>query len=162
MTAKRQASEILDCVIGADPGGSGTLWKINSKGEILYELRFKGKKRSEWREQIESSGILKGVIAVYMEAEHAMPGDFGPQLFTFGRNYERLISILEDFNVDIVYVDVGAWQRFHRLAGKINPKIRKKKHKEKADSLAPGFKFTQETADGYLIGMYGYWQIWGY
>lgn len=150
-------------VIGGDPGSKGAVVLINEPRYLIRCVRLIGSTRSQYKKIMRDGGVLSpSVVAAYIEINHSISGDFLPQIFTQGRNYERMLAVMEDEKYKIVDVDCQKWQRFHRLAGKMEPGDRMRAYVVKAKRLFPGLHITQDNAAAYLIADYAWWQEFGY
>lgn len=113
--------------IGLDPGSTGAMAAVNSKGELLEWDRFPtakvGKKKMlyipgvvTWIEE-RCASSFHGDLRVTIEKVHAMPGQGVTSMFSFGRSFGILEGIVTAQHLPIQYAAPQAWQKV-MLAGK--------------------------------------------
>ena len=114
--------------VGIDPGVTGALAILNSKGECLHvedmpvmELR-KGKKQVN---AVEVARILerwqslsKEPLVAFIEAVHSMPGQGVSACFNFGMGYGIVQGVLAAERIPYILVTPQEWKKRAGLIGK--------------------------------------------
>jgi len=136
-------------IIGIDPGVSGAIAVLDSKGELAPKWH----KLSET--ECDAGNFLwedypKETFA-YIERVHAMPKQGVSSVFKFGQSYGFLRGLLIGLGIPFEEVTPQKWQKAMGCMSKGDKNVTK----AKAQQLFPGVKVTHAIADALLIAEYG-------
>jgi crossover junction endodeoxyribonuclease RuvC len=147
-----------DWVIGIDPGSKGVIGVINADKTYTKLINLEPMTEQDIAHAFKKLGTLQNAVA-YLEKVGAMPGQGVTSMFNFGKNYGFLRGQLVANGIPFYDVSPQVWQRGVGMGKSYGSKaLRKKAAKQQAEQWFPVMKFTQETADGMLIAVYGHRQ----
>lgn len=101
---------------GCDPGSDGFFVVINDNGELVTSLRMphyptSGINPKEVHAFLNNLKSLYGErLHVALEEIHAVRGASAGSTFTFGRNYEAVLSCLKILSLNFILVPPSEWQ----------------------------------------------------
>ena len=149
--------------IGIDPGQSGGLVLLNSKG---YALEWSGMPETEaglwlllsrWSQDAGTEPLK-----AYLEKVRSSPQMSKGSIWTFAQGYGSLRAFLIAAGIPFEDVAPQKWQRFIGVLDKtgaralkdVNTTAKKNRHKVKAQELFPMLAITHKIADAALIAEY--------
>jgi crossover junction endodeoxyribonuclease RuvC len=150
--------------IGIDPGVSGAIALLNSKGECLHvedmpTMILNGKKQQvnavELARMLERwHNLSKEPLVAFLEAVSAMPGQGVSSMFNFGMGYGIVQGVLATQRIPFVLVRPQQWKKRAGLIG-----AEKDKARTIAQQLFPSVDLSRKKdigrADAILIAKYG-------
>lgn len=148
-------------IVGIDPGKTGAACVIKViKGDTHIVEIYPFKSKSKFLEVQVFGMLMDGLqeddTAVYLERVHAMPGQGGGSMFSFGVAVGYVKGILEAFGHQYAEVTPQCWQKELGLSTPYPTKYqRKQAHLRLAKKLYPNLDIKLEEADAVLIAEYG-------
>lgn len=148
----------MNIVIGIDPGKNGAIAVYNLDSKRLLALRKMPETPKDLLMffKIYSNELVFNSI-VFLEKVHGMPGQSGPAMFNFGKNYGNIEMAIIASKIRYMTVTPQKWQKFYQLGGKGKQTTTqwKNKLKEKSQSIFPDIKIFLWGADALLITYWG-------
>ena len=141
--------------LGLDPGKSGGLAVVNSKGHLCEAVGFKDQTDTDIKEWMLSYDFKMATL----EDVHAYAHDGSRAAFSFGRSFGMVHGLLIGCGIPHDLIPPQKWQKEFSLlqrGKKISKTEKKNLNKAKAQQLFPGTKITHQTADAILIAYYTY------
>lgn len=119
--------EILECILGIDPGHSGAFAILDLKtgsvlkmgrmpvdsGGVIYKNRTKVNIRKLWDAIAPYERCIRCTI---LERVHSMPKQGVASTFTFGRSFGALEGLLEGHAMRITYAEPSVWKSIFNLS----------------------------------------------
>lgn len=117
---------------------------------IAYEFDTESAMRDELENLVTHARTIGTTCIAVLEKVHAMPGNGGVSMFSFGQNFGFWRGVLQGLRIPFVMVTPQAWQK-----GLVPPKVkgpdRKRALKQLAAERYPNLKVTLKTADALLM-----------
>lgn len=141
------------CIIGIDPGTSGSICSILGDWLISEKMPETPKDILTYLKSLND----KHECVCYMEKVQGLPGMGGSPMFNFGKGFGYLEMALIALNIRTVTVTPQKWQKHFQVGtkGKLSTTQWKNKLKAKAQQLRPNHKVFLWNADAILITEYG-------
>lgn len=106
---------MTDLIGGIDPGLAGGITLLCPKGTVVYKTIMPtmtiGKKNELDTKTIVEILRAHQVKAVGIEKQQAMPGQGAVSMFTIGKNYGKLIGIIDSLGITRIDLVSRAWQK---------------------------------------------------
>lgn len=174
-------------IIGIDPGLSGGICFLSNSNCLIFKIpthniikNDKNKKDYDVKSiyRLISANIDSRNCFIFQELTHAMPGNGGVSMYSFGRGNGILEGISSCFDVSYNLVTPQAWKKLYPEISELkknNPDILdrskiKKMHKQKAIDIVKNLfpdksseicKTCDGLAESCLIALYGWFKITG-
>lgn len=147
----------MKIIIGIDPGASGAIavfkteMKVFKMPDNVHDIR-------DLFISISLDKREEDPIQVYMESVHAMPGNGGCSLFTFGKGVGQIEGVLAALNLSVIMVTPQKWQKHFSLPKKKDFQTKtlwKARLRQEALKRFPITEIKREEGDAVLIAAYG-------
>lgn len=136
-----------DCVIGIDPGHSGAIVVLDMEGNFMDQIRL-SKDSTEIRDFLRK--YHSSCKMIVCEKVKYISGDGGKGAFTFGKEFGKVITILETLGFRIIYAIPTLWRtRLNVPLGASKSYLR-----ELARTKFPGSKINLKNCDAFLIALF--------
>jgi hypothetical protein len=171
-------------VVGIDPGISGGVCILSKDSYSVYKIPVKkiiknNKNRKDYDVKKMSSLFFDNIktknVSVFQEWTHAMPGNGGVSMYSFGRGHGIWEGIVSCFDFNYQMISPQTWKKMYPEISNIKNKYTDKKQnkimqKREAISLAKLYmpllsdsfcKTCDGIAESSLIALYGWNKITG-
>lgn len=113
----------MECVIGIDPGGSGSICVLGLDGKYIDHLLMPVMKVGK-ANRVNSAALVawldkyKSAKHCYLEKVHAMPGNGSASMFSFGHSAGIVEGVIVALGIPLTLVTPQSWKKNSGLIGK--------------------------------------------